>query len=240
MLESIEGRRGMVRFKPPIPAIEGLFGKPTVINNVVSFATVPIIIERGGEFFRDYGVGNSRGTIPFQLAGNAKRPGLIEKSMGVTLREIVYDYGGGTASGKAGSRGAGGRAARRIFSRIDARRGAGLRINRGARRNPRPRRNRGFRRHRRHGADGALRDGILRDRIVRQMHAVPNRIDSRHRGDRRHCQSAPPARESRGAARSVRHDEVWLAVRARRSDAAAGSERAKIFSRGLRSGSRRR
>ena len=100
MLESIEGRRGMVRFKPPVPAIEGLFGKPTVINNVVSFATVPIIVERGAEFFRDLGAGNSRGTIPFQLAGNAKRPGLIETSMGVTLREIVYDYGGGTASGR--------------------------------------------------------------------------------------------------------------------------------------------
>jgi formate dehydrogenase iron-sulfur subunit len=100
MLESIEGRRGMVRFKPPLPAIEGLFGKPTVINNVVSFATVPIIIERGAEFFRDYGAGKSRGTIPFQLAGNAKRPGLIETSMGVTLRELVYDYGGGTASGR--------------------------------------------------------------------------------------------------------------------------------------------
>src|SRR5271155_5575502 len=100
MLESIEGRRGMVRFKPPIPALEGLFGKPTLINNVVSFATVPIIVERGGEFFRDHGVGNSRGTIPFQLAGNAKRPGLIETSMGVTLREIIHDYGGGTASGR--------------------------------------------------------------------------------------------------------------------------------------------
>src|SRR5258708_26900194 len=102
MLESIEGRRGMVRFKPPIPAIEGLFGKPTLINNVVSFATVPIIVDRGAEFFRDFGAGNSRGTIPFQLAGNTKRPGLIETSMGVTLREIVYDYGGGTASGKPG------------------------------------------------------------------------------------------------------------------------------------------
>src|SRR5271154_4245671 len=100
MLESIEGRRGMVRFKPPIPAMGGLFGKPTVINNVVSFATVPIIIERGGEFFRDYGAGNSRGTIPFQLAGNSKRPGLIETSMGVTLRKIVEEYGDGTASGR--------------------------------------------------------------------------------------------------------------------------------------------
>jgi formate dehydrogenase iron-sulfur subunit len=100
MLESIEGRRGMVRFKPPIPALEGLLGQPTLINNVVSFATVPIIIERGAEVFRQNGAGNSRGTIPFQLAGNAKRPGLIETSMGVTLRELVYDYGGGTASGK--------------------------------------------------------------------------------------------------------------------------------------------
>ena len=100
MLESIEGRRGMVRFKPPIPALEGLFGKPTLINNVMSFATVPIIVERGAEFFRDYGAGNSRGTIPFQLAGNSKRPGLIETAMGVTLRKIVEDYGDGTASGK--------------------------------------------------------------------------------------------------------------------------------------------
>src|SRR5271157_1409832 len=100
MLESIEGRRGMVRFKPPIPALEGLFGKPTLINNVVSFATVPIVVERGGKFFREYGTGNSRGTMPFQLAGNAKRPGLIETSMGVTLRKIVEDYGDGTASGR--------------------------------------------------------------------------------------------------------------------------------------------
>ena len=100
MLESIEGRRGMVRFKPPLPAIEGLFGKPTVINNVISFATVPIILDRGANFFRDFGAGNSRGTLPIQLAGNSKRPGLIETSMGVTLREIIHGYGGGTASGK--------------------------------------------------------------------------------------------------------------------------------------------
>jgi formate dehydrogenase iron-sulfur subunit len=100
MLESIEGRRGMVRFKPPVPAIEGLFGKPTVINNVVSFATIPIIVERGGEFFRQYGTGNSRGTMPFQLAGNLKRPGLVETPLGVTLREMVFEYGGGTRSGK--------------------------------------------------------------------------------------------------------------------------------------------
>ena len=100
MLESIEGRRGMVRFKPPIPAIAGLFGKPTVVNNVISFATVPVILDRGADAYRDFGAGNSRGTLPIQLAGNAKRTGLIETQLGVTLREIVEDYGGGTASGK--------------------------------------------------------------------------------------------------------------------------------------------
>jgi formate dehydrogenase iron-sulfur subunit len=100
MLESLEGKRGMVRYKPPVPAIAGLFGKPTVINNVLTLASLPIILERGGAFYKNYGMGRSRGTQPIQLAGNVKRPGLIEKAFGVTLRDIVYEYGGGTASGR--------------------------------------------------------------------------------------------------------------------------------------------
>ena len=96
MLESLEGKRGMVRFKPPLPAIAGLFGKPTVINNVISFASVPIILDRGAEFYRDFGMGRSRGTLPIQLAGNIKHGGLVEKAFGVTLRELLYDYGGGS------------------------------------------------------------------------------------------------------------------------------------------------
>ncbi len=100
MLESLEGRRGMVRYKPPVPAISGLFGKPTVINNVLTLASMPIILARGGAFYKNYGVGRSRGTQPIQLAGNVQRPGLIEKAFGVTLRDIVYEYGGGTASGR--------------------------------------------------------------------------------------------------------------------------------------------
>jgi formate dehydrogenase iron-sulfur subunit len=100
MLESLEGKRGMVRFKPPVPAVAGLFGRPTIINNVVTLASVPIILERGGAFYKDFGMGRSRGTVPIQLAGNVKRPGLIEKAFGLTLREIIYDYGGGTASGR--------------------------------------------------------------------------------------------------------------------------------------------
>jgi formate dehydrogenase iron-sulfur subunit len=100
MLDSLEGKRGMVRYKPPLPAIEGLFGKPTVINNVISLASVPIILERGGEFYKNYGMGRSRGTLPLQLAGNLKHGGLVEKAFGVTLRELLYDYGGGSQSGR--------------------------------------------------------------------------------------------------------------------------------------------
>ena len=100
MLESLEGKRGIVRAKPPIPAISGLFGKPSVINNVITFASVPIILSRGAGFYKNYGVGRSHGTLPLQLAGNIKRGGLVEKAFGVTLRELLYDYGGGTASGR--------------------------------------------------------------------------------------------------------------------------------------------
>jgi formate dehydrogenase iron-sulfur subunit len=100
LLESLEGKRGQIRFKPPLPAIKGLFGKPTVVNNVITFASVPIVLDRGAGFYRDYGVGRSRGTLPLQLAGNLKHCGLVEKAFGVTLRELLYDYGGGSATGR--------------------------------------------------------------------------------------------------------------------------------------------
>lgn len=100
MLESLEGKRGQVRFKPPLPAIKGLFGQPTVINNVISLATVPIILAKGAAYYRDYGMGRSKGTLPFQLAGNLKQGGLVERAFGLTLRELLYDYGGGSASGR--------------------------------------------------------------------------------------------------------------------------------------------
>ncbi|WP_424194596.1 formate dehydrogenase beta subunit [Ampullimonas aquatilis] len=100
MLESIEGKRGIVRAKPPLPALEGLFGQPTIINNVLSLASVPIILARGAVFYQNYGMGRSRGTLPFQLAGNIKRGGLVEKAFGLTLRQLVMDFGGGTASGR--------------------------------------------------------------------------------------------------------------------------------------------
>ena len=100
LLESLEGKRGLVRFKPPLPAIVGLFGQPTVVNNVISLASVPVILDKGGDYYRDYGMGRSRGTLPLQLAGNIKHPGLVEVAFGMTLRELLYEYGGGSASGR--------------------------------------------------------------------------------------------------------------------------------------------
>ena len=100
MLESLEGKRGEVRPRPPLPAIKGLFGKPTVVNNVISLASVPLILHKGGAFYKNYGVDKSRGTLTIQLGGNIKRGGLVEKAFGLTLRELLYDYGGGSASGR--------------------------------------------------------------------------------------------------------------------------------------------
>jgi formate dehydrogenase iron-sulfur subunit len=100
MLESLEGKRGEIRVRPPLPAIKGLFGRPTIVNNVISLASVPIVLSRGADFYRDFGTGKSRGTVPLQLAGNVQRGGLFERAFGLTLRELLYDYGGGTSTGR--------------------------------------------------------------------------------------------------------------------------------------------
>jgi formate dehydrogenase iron-sulfur subunit len=100
LLDSLEGKRGQVRAKPPLPAHRGLFGDPTVINNVVTLASVPIILSEGAEYYRNIGMGRSRGTMPIQLAGNVKYAGLFECGFGVTLGELVNDIGGGTRSGR--------------------------------------------------------------------------------------------------------------------------------------------
>lgn len=100
MLESLEGRRGIVRAKPPLPAIAGLFGKPTLIQNVLTFAAVPAILAEGAAAYRAQGSGRSTGTMPFQLAGNVRFGGLVEVPFGIRLRELVFDFGGGTATGR--------------------------------------------------------------------------------------------------------------------------------------------
>jgi formate dehydrogenase iron-sulfur subunit len=100
MLESLEGKRGVVRAKPPIPALEGLFGRPTVVNNVISLAAVPTILVEGAEAYHGHGVGRSRGTQVFQLGGNIAHGGIVETAFGITLGELIDAFGGGTRSGR--------------------------------------------------------------------------------------------------------------------------------------------
>ena len=100
LLNSLEGKRGVVRAKPPLPALQGFMGKPTVVNNVISLASIPVIFEKGADFYKGFGLGRSRGTIPLQIAGNVKHGGLYEIAFGLTLGEIVDTIAGGTASGR--------------------------------------------------------------------------------------------------------------------------------------------
>ncbi len=100
LLNSLEGKRGVVRAKPPLPALEGFMGKPTVVNNVISLASVPVILQKGAEHYKNFGVGRSRGTIPLQIAGNVKHGGLYEVAFGLSLGEVVDKIAGGTASGR--------------------------------------------------------------------------------------------------------------------------------------------
>lgn len=101
LLDSLEGKRGLVRAKPPLPAIKGLFGRPTVVNNVLSLAAIPFIVDQGAQAYADYGMGRSRGTLALQLAGNVKRGGLVELAFGSTLRGLMENFGGGTLSGRS-------------------------------------------------------------------------------------------------------------------------------------------
>ncbi len=190
MLESLEGRRGMVRAKPPLPALEGLFGMPTLINNVLTVAAVPSILEHGAEAYASLGSGRSLGTQVFQLAGNVRQGGIVETAFGVTLRELVEGYGGGTLSGRplravqlGGPLGAY-LPAGALDVAMDYEAVAEVGGDAGSRRHRR------LRRHRRHGAAGPVRDGVLRRGVLRQVHAVPDRLGPRRRGDRPHPRRA--------------------------------------------------
>jgi formate dehydrogenase iron-sulfur subunit len=100
MLESLEGKRGQVRSKPPIPALQGLFGRPTVVNNVLTLSAVPYVLANGAATYAEHGIGRSRGTSVFQLAGNIARGGIVETAFGISLGELVNGFGGGSASGR--------------------------------------------------------------------------------------------------------------------------------------------
>ena len=229
LLESLEGKRGLVRAKPPLPAHKGLFGKPTVINNVISLASVPIILDKGGAFYKDFGMGRSRGTIPIQIAGNVRHGGLFEAAFGLTLGEIVDDIGGGTASGRpvkavqvGGPLGA--YFPRALFDTpfdyeaFAAKDGlighAGIVV---------------FDDTRRHAEAGALRHGVLRHRELRQVHALPPRLDARRRGGRQDRRQHRAAEADRAAHRPLQHHEVRIALRARRFYPISGDERADAF-----------
>jgi formate dehydrogenase iron-sulfur subunit len=100
LLNSLEGKRGEVRAKPPLPALEGLFGKPTIVNNVLTLAAIPWILAHGAEAYAAFGMGRSKGTMPVQIAGNVKHGGLFEVAFGISLGTLVHDIGGGTDSGR--------------------------------------------------------------------------------------------------------------------------------------------
>ncbi len=167
LLESLEGKRGIVRAKPPIPALSGLHGKPTVINNVVTLASVPIIFARGADFYKNFGQGRSRGTLPIQLAGNIRYGGLVELAFGVTMRELMFDYGGGTASGRPVRTVQVGGPPGHLSAGKPVGYSARLRSVRRGGRGGRSWRHRGTRRHGQPGATRAIRDEILCARIVR-------------------------------------------------------------------------
>ena len=184
LLNSLEGKRGIVRAKPPLPAHKGLFNSPTVINNVISLASVPVIMDRGAAFYKDFGMGRSRGTIPIQIAGNVKHGGLYEAAFGLTLGQIVDEIGGGTATGRpvkavqvGGPLGA--YFPRALFDTpFDYEAFAakdGLIGHAG---------HHSLRRHRRHAETGPFRHGILRHRKLRQVHPLPHRLDPRRRNRR--------------------------------------------------------
>ena len=194
LLESLEGKRGMVRAKPPLPAHKGLFGQPTVINNVLSLAAVPFILAEGAKAYARLRHG--------PLARHHADPARRQHQAWRPVRDRVRHHARRTRRRHRrrhrhrppGARGAGRRTARRLFPARAVRHAVRLRGLRRARRADRPWRHRRVRRHRRHGQAGALRHGVLRHRILRQVHAVPDRLDARrrdHRQDHRR-RDAPP------------------------------------------------
>ncbi len=207
LLDSLEGKRGQPRPRPPFPPISGLYGSPTLINNVQTIANVPIIIEHGARWYVSIGPEASPGTVVFSLSGNVERPGNYELPLGTTLRELIYDVGGGVAGGTAAE---GGHPRRLVRPRVHAgrdRHSGRLRLDPGRRLVPRLG---GDHRHRRpgvHGAARAARREVLHARVVRQVHAVP-------RGD---ALDGEPAREDRdGPRRALRPRSFARHLRPRR------------------------
>ena len=230
LLDSLEGKRGQVRAKPPVPAISGLFARPTALNNVLSFAAVPTILAEGAAYYRDFGTGRSRGTMPIQLGGNVKQGGLIERAFGLTLGEIIEEYGAGTPVGPRGARGAGGRTPGRVLAYPAFRYPLRLRILPREGRDDRPRGCGSIRRFGGSGPAGAVRAGILRHRILWQVHALPDRLDARRGNDGQDFARRERRRTDRSGSRPLRSAPRRVALRAGGAHADAGAQRPRSFS----------
>ena len=232
LLNSLEGKRGVVRAKPPLPALEGLFGKPTVVNNVISLATVPVIFEKGAEHYASFGLGRSRGTIPIQIAGNVRFGGLFETAFGMPLGEIVEGIAGGTRSGRPVKAVQVGGPLGAYSPGRRVRHAVRLRGVRRRRRADRPCRDRGVRRHRRHGR-GMARFAFEFCAVESCGKCTPCRIGA-VRGvetiDR--MVAGEDMRDLRD--RPLRDDARRLALRARRVHPLPGDVGADAFSRGFR------
>ena len=211
LIASLEGRRGMPRFRPPYPAESGLWGMPTSVNNVETFANVPWIIRHGAEAYAAVGTATSKGTKVFALAGKVVRGGLIEVPMGITVGEIVEEIGGGMKGRAQVQGGADRRPVRRLHPRVAARYAHRLRGADQARRDDGLRRAGRDGRHRVHGGHRALLPAIHPERVLRQMHLLPHRHEADARNPRPHVRG----RRGRGRPRAAR--------RARRASGAARS-----------------
>ncbi len=233
LLDSLEGKRGIVRAKPPLPAHKGLFGRPTVINNVLSLAAVPFILAEGAKAYADYGMGRSRGTMPIQLAGNIRHGGLFETAFGISLGDLVDDIGGGSHSGRPVRAVQVGRPPRRLLPAGALRHALRLRGLRRPRRPDRPRRHRRLRRHRRHGETGPLRLRLLRHRELRQVHPLPYRRRPRPRDHGPHPRRRGHRRPGGAGRGPLPHDEIRIALCFGRFHPISCPECARAFPRGL-------
>ena len=229
LMASVEGKRGTPRPRPPFPAESGLFGCPTLLNNVETFANVPAIYRKGAEWFAGIGTEKSKGTKVFALAGKIKNTGLIEVPMGTPLRTIVEEMGGGAPDGgKIKAVQTGGPSGGCIPAAASGHAG-GLRIARQARLHH------GFGRHDRdgrgheHGGNRAVLHGILHGRILRQMHSLPRRHGANAPPAGQDCQSPGHRARPREAGGTVRHGAQHQPVRPGPDRAEPDVEHAAVF-----------
>ena len=239
LIASVEGKRGTPRPRPPYPAMEGLFGQPTLINNVETFANIAPIIRNGGEWYAQIGTEKSKGTKVFALAGRVENTGLVEVPMGISLREMVFEIGGGIPEGRkfkavqTGGPSGGCLPSECLDMPVDYESLAKRRIDHGLRRHDRD--GRKFL----HGRRGQILHGLLHDRVLRQVHPVPrgHLPDASH--SHRHRQHDRDAAGLENAGRTLRPAQAHQPVRAGTVGAQSGGQHAALVCRGVPGAHRR-